>query len=54
MSAEQNQEESEHEKQAKFRRNCRYFIDYINYDWEHDENWTSFKDTHMKDVKSTK
>ena len=42
--------ETEMEKQTRFTRNCRDFIDYINYDWEADEEWTTFEHNEMKDA----
>ena len=47
-------EETEAEKQLRFERNCRDFIDYINYDWEADEQWNTFEKANMKDVQSSR
>jgi len=47
-------EENSLDKTNRFKRNCRYFIDYINYDWESDKEWSNFHETNMKDIKSPK
>ena len=53
-AAEQHDNETEAEKQKRFTRNCRDFIDYINYDWETDSEWTTFEQANMKDIQSPK
>lgn len=42
------------DKAIKFKRDCRQFIDYINYDWDSDQNWATFKTDNMKDINSPK
>ena len=37
--ADAHENETEAEKSARFTRNCRHFIDYINHDWETDKVW---------------
>ena len=36
----------------RFRRNCRHFIGYINFNWETDVQWKEFKDTNMKGIEN--
>jgi len=38
----------------RFKRNCRHFIGYINYEWEQDDEWTSFQEENMKDMSNAK
>lgn len=46
--------ESEAERQLRFSRNCRHFIDYINHNWEVDTEWNAFKDKNMEGITSPK
>ena len=46
--------ETEAERQLRFSRNCRHFIDYINHDWDSDKQWLEFKDKNMKEITSPK
>lgn len=43
-----------YDKKAMFYRNCRVFIDYINYDWEFDQKWSDFQEANMKDINAPK
>ena len=46
-SDEAKEPETDVEKYLRFSRNCRHFIDYINYDWESDKAWIQFQKDNM-------
>ena len=46
--------EEEEDRDLVFMRSARTFIEYISYDWDKDEKWQEFKDTHMKGIDAGK
>ena len=53
-SEEGTNQESPEERSLRFRRNCRHFIGYINFNWDTDLEWQDFKKVNMKGLDNPK